>query len=65
MFALCVAAASAAMGGQIEEARKPMAGLRQLNPSLRLSTLRDFFPTKRDDDFARWQEGLRKAGLPE
>ena len=33
-------AASAALGGEIDRARMSMAGLRQLYPSLRLSTLR-------------------------
>ena len=65
MFALCVKAASAALGGEIDRARMSMAGLRQLYPSLRLSTLRESFPTKRDDDFARWREGLQAAGLPD
>jgi hypothetical protein len=65
MFALCVAAASAALGGEIVRARKSMASLRQLYPSLRVSTLRESFPTKRDDDFARWREGLQAAGLPD
>jgi hypothetical protein len=65
MFALCVAAASAALGGEIDRARKSMASLRRLYPSLRASTLRESFPTKRDDDFVRWREGLQAAGLPD
>jgi TolB-like protein/Tfp pilus assembly protein PilF len=62
--ALCVAAASSAMAGDIGAAQKPMAVLRRIAPSLRLSTLRDFFPTRRDEDFTRWREGLQAAGLP-
>ena len=52
-------------GGEIDKARQAMASLRQLHPSLHLSTLREFFPTKRDDDFTRWREGLQAAGLPD
>jgi TolB-like protein len=64
LFALCVAAASNAMAGDIDGSQKPMAMLRRIAPSLRLSTLRDFFPTKRNEDFARWRDGLQAAGLP-
>jgi TolB-like protein len=65
MFATCVAAASGALGGRLAEAQKAMAHLRQLDPTLRMSNLRDFFPTRRAEDFARWEEGMRTAGLPE
>jgi hypothetical protein len=65
MFAICVAAASAALGGRSAEAQKAMARLRELDPSLRMSNLRDFFPTRHDEDFAKWEEGMRRAGLPE
>jgi hypothetical protein len=36
-----------------------------LNPALRLSNLPDLLPFRRPEDFARWAEGLRRAGLPE
>ena len=45
--------------------RKPWRTLRQLNPALRMSNLRDLLPFRQPQDFARWAEGLRKAGLPE
>jgi TolB-like protein len=60
-----VAAASAALTGNQAAAAKAMARLRQITPELRLSNLADFFPIQRPDDFSRWAEGLRKAGLPE
>jgi TolB-like protein/DNA-binding SARP family transcriptional activator len=65
MFTLCVAAASAAMEGQVEHAQKAMARVRQIVPALRLSNLREFFPTRHDDDFARWRDALQTAGLTE
>ena len=42
-----------------------MARLRQLMPDLRISNLKELFPIRRTEDFDRWTEGLRKAGLPE
>ena len=60
-----IAAASHALAGRIGEARKFMARVRELDPTLRLSNLGDLYPFRRPEDFARWQDGLRKAGLPE
>ena len=61
----CVAAAAGGLAGKLGPAQKAMARLRQLNPDLRISNLRDLLPFKRPEDFARWSEGLRKAGLPD
>jgi adenylate cyclase len=63
-IATCVAAASAALAGRVPEAEKAMTRLRQLNPALRLSNLEGLLPFRRREDFDRWSEGLRKAGLP-
>ena len=41
-----------------------MARIRELEPGMNLRNLRHRFPIKRDEDYARWEEGLRKAGLP-
>jgi hypothetical protein len=60
-----VAAASGALAGRSADAQKAMERLRQLDPALRLSNLKDLFPLRRSEDFARWAEGLRMAGLPE
>jgi tetratricopeptide (TPR) repeat protein len=63
---LRIAAASNAMAGRPEQAHKAMARLRQLNPALRVSTLKDVVgPYRRAEDLARYEEGLRRAGLPE
>ena len=43
-IALCVAAASAALGGKPDEAREAMARVRQLNPALRMSNLDEILP---------------------
>jgi adenylate cyclase len=54
------------MAGRPEQAHKAMTRLRQLNPALRLSNLRNLLsPYRRAEDLLRYEEGLRKAGLPE
>src|SRR5262249_11403688 len=61
-----VAAASHALAGRLEPAREAVECIRQLDPTFRVSTLgttRYLF--RRAEDLARYQEGLRKAGLPE
>ena len=63
---LRIAAASNAMAGRPEQAHKAVARLRQLNPTLRVSTLKDVLgPFRRAEDLLRYEEGLRRAGLPE
>jgi TolB-like protein len=63
---LRIAAASNAMAGRPEQAHKAMARLRQLNPALRVSNLKDVLsPYRRAEDLSRYEEGLRQAGLPE
>ena len=42
-----------------------MAQLRELNPSLRISNLKDWLPIRRAEDLATFADGLRRAGLPE
>lgn len=62
---LGLAAASCALAGRQDEAQRAMQRLRQLDPALHVSTLKDWLPIRRPEDFARWTDGLRKAGLPE
>ncbi|MBR1236510.1 adenylate/guanylate cyclase domain-containing protein [Bradyrhizobium sp. AUGA SZCCT0182] len=63
---LRIAAASNAMAGRPEQAHKAVARLRRLNPTLRVSTLKDVLgPFRRAEDLLRYEEGLRQAGLPE
>jgi hypothetical protein len=42
-----------------------MARLRQLDPTLRISNLKDVLGPYRPEDLAKLAEGLRLAGLPE
>ena len=58
-------AASYALAGRADEARRAMDHLRQLDPALRISNLQDWLPLHRPQDLAMLADGLRKAGLPE
>jgi tetratricopeptide (TPR) repeat protein len=63
---LRISAASNAMAGRPEQAHKAVARLRQLNPTLRVSNLKDVLgPYRHAEALSRYEEGLRKAGLPE
>jgi TolB-like protein/class 3 adenylate cyclase/Tfp pilus assembly protein PilF len=64
--AVLSAAAIDALAGRLSEAEKAMARVRQLHPALRISNIKNIAPPfRRSEDFARWIESLRKAGLPE
>jgi TolB-like protein/class 3 adenylate cyclase/Tfp pilus assembly protein PilF len=64
--ALRLSAASNALEGRIETAKEAIARLGLLNPDLRLSNLKArSAPQRRPEYFSRYEEGLRKAGLPE
>jgi predicted Zn-dependent protease len=63
---LRIYAASNAMAGRSEQAHKAVARLRQLSPALRVSNLKDVLgPYRHAEDLSRYEEGLRRAGLPE
>jgi tetratricopeptide (TPR) repeat protein len=62
---LRVASASNAMAGRPEQAHKAMARLRQLDPALRVSKIKEVVPHRQAEDVSRYEEGLRRAGLPE
>jgi tetratricopeptide (TPR) repeat protein len=63
--AFSVLAASRALAGELEQARAAMERVRHLDPTLRIANLKDWFPIRRPEHYAKWTEGLRKAGLPE
>ncbi|MBK3734442.1 CadC-family transcriptional regulator [Azospirillum brasilense] len=65
LVAIALTAASHALARRTEEARQAMQRLRALDPSLRVSTLREWLPIHRPEDLTRFAEGLRLAGLPE
>jgi TolB-like protein len=60
-----VAATCHALAGQMDEANATCARLRELEPQLRVRNIRDLFAPYRPADLAKFEEGLRMAGLPE
>jgi TolB-like protein/class 3 adenylate cyclase/tetratricopeptide (TPR) repeat protein len=65
LVAVRESAASHALAGRLLKAQKAMAQLRQSDPELRISNFTDWLPLRQPQDIARYEEGLRKAGLPE
>jgi adenylate cyclase len=64
--ALRMDAASNAMAGRLEQAHQAAVRLRQLNPALRVSNLKEVLgPYRHAEYISRYEEGLRQAGLPE
>jgi TolB-like protein/Tfp pilus assembly protein PilF len=63
---LRVAAVSNALAGRLEDAQKAVARALELDPDMRLSNLKDRIGTfRRPEDYAKYADALRKAGLPE
>jgi hypothetical protein len=65
VIAAGIIAASHALAGRMDEARRAMHNLRELDPLLRLSHIKDGLPFHRPEDLATFADGLRMAGLPE
>jgi TolB-like protein len=65
LVAVALLAASHAHAGRMDKARQTMQRLRALDPSLRVSNLKDWLPIHRPEDLAAFADGLRLAGLPE
>ncbi|WLG48929.1 winged helix-turn-helix domain-containing protein [Pseudomonas sp. FP1742] len=65
LASVALMAASHALSGRMDKAKQAMQRLHELDPSLRVSNLKDWLPIQRPEDFARFADGLRLAGLPE
>jgi adenylate cyclase len=63
--ALRMAAASDASAERLDSAKKTMARMRELDPARSISNLRDVLGPYGPEEFAKYVEGVRKAGLPE
>lgn len=59
------ACASDAHAGRLDGARNTITRVRQLDPRLCISDLRNWTPFRRPEHLATLAEGLRKDGLPE
>jgi hypothetical protein len=49
----------------MDKARAAIERIRKRAPTACISTIKALVPLRRPEDFARWAEGLRLAGLPE
>lgn len=65
LLAVGIIAASHALAGRTDEARRAMLDPRQLDPMLRISNLKEWPLLQRPEDFAILADGLRRAELPE
>lgn len=65
LASVALIAASHALSGRMDKAKQAMQRLHELDPSLRVSNLKDWLPIQRSEDLKRFAEGLRLAGLPE
>src|SRR5262249_11935437 len=62
---LRMAAGADAPGGRLERAQKAARRVRELDPAFRVSDMKDRFPSRRPEHPAKFEAGLRLAGLPE
>lgn len=65
LASVALIAASHALSGRMDKANQAMQRLHELDPSLRVSNLKDWLPIQRSEDLKRFADGLRLAGLPE
>ena len=56
--------ASLAQSGNVDAARSAAQNLLQTNPDFRVGQLLKWYPLARSEDLHRFEDGLRKAGLP-
>jgi TolB-like protein/class 3 adenylate cyclase len=64
-MATIAASAANAMTGNLDVARNAMKRARELDPNLNLQKIRSRLPYKQQEIVTRWEDALRKAGLPE
>jgi len=65
VVAIRESAVSNALAGQVLKAQKAMEQLREADPTLRISNFTQWLPLRQPRHIATYEEGLRKAGLPE
>jgi tetratricopeptide (TPR) repeat protein len=64
-IAALVAAGANAMAGNLDVATIAMGRVRELDPNFRLHKVKDRLPHRQPEVLARWEDALRRAGLPE
>jgi TolB-like protein/class 3 adenylate cyclase/Tfp pilus assembly protein PilF len=64
-IAALVGAGANAMAGNFDEATRAMVQVRECDPHFRLHKVRSRLPHRQPEVLARWEDALRRAGLPE
>ena len=62
--ALRISAASQALLGRMENARTIIGRMREIDPEFRVRDLTKVAPFRKPEDLAKFEQALRKAGLP-
>lgn len=65
LMVVALIAATRALGGRQEDARRAVEEVRKLDPALRVSNVTDWLPIRRPEHLSIFSDGLRKAGLAE
>jgi TolB-like protein/class 3 adenylate cyclase len=65
LVAVRESAVSNALAGRLLKAEEAMVQLREADPELRVSNFTDWLPLRQPQHIAMYEEGLRKAGLPD
>lgn len=65
LMVVALIAATRALGGRQQEARRAIGEMRKLDPALRVSNITDWLPISRPEHLAIFADGLKKAGLAE
>lgn len=63
LMVVALIAATRALGGRQEDARRAIEEMRKLDPALRVSNITDWLPIRREEHLSIFADGLRKAGL--
>jgi hypothetical protein len=64
-IAVLVAAAANTMAGNLDIAANAMERVRELDPNFRVHKVKGRLPYRQPEVLARWEDALRRAGLPE
>lgn len=65
LMVVALIAATRALGGRQEDAKRAIEEVRKLAPGLRVSNITDWLPISRPEHLSIFADGLRKAGLAE
>jgi tetratricopeptide (TPR) repeat protein len=64
-IAALVAAASNALAGNLDAAKKALEQIRTSDPYFRIKNIKYRLPHRQPEVLTRWEDALRKAGIPE